>query len=387
MSSIRFSFPTPKRSLKPGAGLQTFRVPVRRSGAGDDPLARIELYETGGSSPLATVLADTAVSSEVELIGHWDASLLSSLSGANVEIRVVGTIVNSGACLEVGKNTVWVTSESVYVETYPHTLAAVLAQVAAIASRQVKLAKVAPATLFAAIYKRLAASLSGALPVTPVVHEQVLKPLRAVVTTTAAVSALRVLTKAVNATLTLAATLVRSVVARIFASEVMNTTVIRAVAATYGAYLSLQAVRTMSQDRLVNLAATVAVSANLNALAFRSKLLQAVVSLPTSGGAVLQKILYAPAAIAPRIVRGIQTVVGQTLALAPNFIKELLGATEPLGPFSVEIIVRMAEVDVLSSDSIDALVVGNSSVDILTDASGVDVAGQESVMEVVVSGE
>lgn len=103
-TSVRVSFPSPSATLQTGAGLQEFRVLVRKYGTGAlNPLARIELYETGGTTPLATVLANTAVSSNsgVVLSATWDASLLGAVSGANVEVRVVGTGV-SGGVLEVG---------------------------------------------------------------------------------------------------------------------------------------------------------------------------------------------------------------------------------------------------------------------------------------------
>ncbi len=104
-TEVRVGFPPISAGNIPrtGAGLQEFRVLVRKSGTGGDPSARIELYETNGTVPLATPLADTTVTNTtgVLLSGTWDAALLANPDGSAVECRVVGTGA-SGGTLEVG---------------------------------------------------------------------------------------------------------------------------------------------------------------------------------------------------------------------------------------------------------------------------------------------
>lgn len=99
---VRVSFPTPTSAPGTGAGLQEFRALVRKKvNDANNPLARLELWESGALK--STVLADTAVTSTTGQVvsGSWDASTLTTASGANVECKVVGTNVGGNA-LEVG---------------------------------------------------------------------------------------------------------------------------------------------------------------------------------------------------------------------------------------------------------------------------------------------
>lgn len=101
-TDVRVSFPTPTTSPGTGAGLQEFRALVRKKvNDSNQPLARIELWENGAL--VSTPLADTAVNSTTGtvLLGTWDASSLTTASGANVECKVVGTGVGLNN-LEVG---------------------------------------------------------------------------------------------------------------------------------------------------------------------------------------------------------------------------------------------------------------------------------------------
>jgi len=91
----RVSFPTPTGKPTVGADLQEFKIWVRQQpdGAGDDPTVRIELYENG--SPLATILADIAVSSTAGALysGTWNANLLGTADGSLVECYIYGNAV------------------------------------------------------------------------------------------------------------------------------------------------------------------------------------------------------------------------------------------------------------------------------------------------------
>ncbi|MCK4659916.1 MAG: hypothetical protein KAV82_10385, partial [Phycisphaerae bacterium] len=91
----RVSFPTPTGSPTVGVDLQEFKIWVRQQpdGAGADPTVRIELYEDGSS--LATILADTPVSSPSGALysGFWNANLLNTSDGSLVECYIYGTAI------------------------------------------------------------------------------------------------------------------------------------------------------------------------------------------------------------------------------------------------------------------------------------------------------
>jgi len=114
-SVLRVSFPSPTiGTLNTGAGLQTFKAWVRKNGGTGSPTATLELWESGVLK--ATVLAATSVTSATGqmLTGTWDASLLTAVSGVNVECRITGTVGGSGgqrATIEVGAVR-WVASEA-----------------------------------------------------------------------------------------------------------------------------------------------------------------------------------------------------------------------------------------------------------------------------------
>jgi hypothetical protein len=83
------TFPTPAAAPSTGAGLQEFRVWVRKSSSGGNACALdIELWESGvlvanlGTSGTITSTTGVIVSFT------WDATLLGTASGANVEARV-----------------------------------------------------------------------------------------------------------------------------------------------------------------------------------------------------------------------------------------------------------------------------------------------------------
>jgi hypothetical protein len=106
ISVLAVSTPTPAFSNPVvGAGLQTFRAWVNKAGGSGTPTAKIDLYESGVF--VANILAATNITSTTgQLIqGTWNASLLGTASGANVEIRITGTVGGTGgarATIEVG---------------------------------------------------------------------------------------------------------------------------------------------------------------------------------------------------------------------------------------------------------------------------------------------
>ena len=92
-TSLQAGFPTPPSDPAVGADLQEFRVLLRKDASGgSDPSYDLELWETGGGAPLATLVSDATLSSDTGVVvsGTWDASLLATADGSAVELRVVG---------------------------------------------------------------------------------------------------------------------------------------------------------------------------------------------------------------------------------------------------------------------------------------------------------
>lgn len=87
----RVSFPVPTSDLTTGAGVQEFRVLVRKTASGGtNPSCTFELYENGAL--LTTLVGGQAISSTAGTVlsGTWDATSLAAISGADVECRVFG---------------------------------------------------------------------------------------------------------------------------------------------------------------------------------------------------------------------------------------------------------------------------------------------------------
>lgn len=95
-TDIHCSFPDPTGDLNTGAGLQEFRILLRPfdSGQTGDPDWRVELWEfesstwslvrAGSNTQILNDAGDTVVSFS------WDAAELTTVSGANVGIKVFG---------------------------------------------------------------------------------------------------------------------------------------------------------------------------------------------------------------------------------------------------------------------------------------------------------
>lgn len=109
-NTCRVSFPTPSGNLNTGSGLQTFRFWIRLSATNNahgSATASIDLYENGSLvANLSTGVSYTNTTGQM-LTATWDASLLSAISGVNVEARIVmlpegGGPGGSRGCGEVG---------------------------------------------------------------------------------------------------------------------------------------------------------------------------------------------------------------------------------------------------------------------------------------------
>lgn len=86
---LRVSFPSPPLNLKTGAGLQNFKILVRKNKVSTATgTMTIGLYESNvlkGTASLNTVDGNTTT-----LTYSWDASILTAVSGVNVEARMLG---------------------------------------------------------------------------------------------------------------------------------------------------------------------------------------------------------------------------------------------------------------------------------------------------------
>ncbi len=106
---LRVSFDAPVGTITQGAGLQTFKILIKRgtiAGSGNAPDFDAYLYEGGDVTTLVTgqTIGTSAVG---EVFSYtWDAADLSDTSGADVEIRLFGNS-SGGAptaqrCMNVG---------------------------------------------------------------------------------------------------------------------------------------------------------------------------------------------------------------------------------------------------------------------------------------------
>ncbi len=92
-TELRVGFADPWALLQTGPDVQEFRVLLRKDAAGgNDPTYDLELWETGGATPLATLVSGATLSSDTGVVvsATWDASLLATADGSAVELRVVG---------------------------------------------------------------------------------------------------------------------------------------------------------------------------------------------------------------------------------------------------------------------------------------------------------
>lgn len=91
-TDCRVSFPTPSGTPNTGAGLQTFRVRIRKTAsAGNATTWSLALWESGAQVAVLATGTTTALNPGEVVSGTWNASLLSDASGAGVECRLEQT--------------------------------------------------------------------------------------------------------------------------------------------------------------------------------------------------------------------------------------------------------------------------------------------------------
>ena len=85
----RVSFPTPTGNPTQGAGLQEFKIWIRRQPGTGIPDCRIDLYENGALVTSGVLTAVNSNSGELKTF-TWDASALSNADGSLVECYIFG---------------------------------------------------------------------------------------------------------------------------------------------------------------------------------------------------------------------------------------------------------------------------------------------------------
>jgi hypothetical protein len=97
-TSCHVSFPTPTGDPTVGTDLQNFKLYVRRSttSGGNDPTITVSLFENGSfNTELLTAQSVTSLTGETITV-PWNASLLSTASGINVELFADGNRSGGG---------------------------------------------------------------------------------------------------------------------------------------------------------------------------------------------------------------------------------------------------------------------------------------------------
>lgn len=85
------SFPPPTGNPTTGAGLQKFKIWVKKAGGSSTPSVRVDLYENGIELANGVITATSVTSTTgVLLSGTWDATLLTNADGSGVEAYVDG---------------------------------------------------------------------------------------------------------------------------------------------------------------------------------------------------------------------------------------------------------------------------------------------------------
>jgi len=93
-TQLRVSFPTPTENLVAGADLQTFNIRLKQSpgsNSNEYPIVVLHLKETLSGTSLASDSFDVTGSAEVLKSLTWDASLLNSPDGSDVEAELIVT--------------------------------------------------------------------------------------------------------------------------------------------------------------------------------------------------------------------------------------------------------------------------------------------------------
>lgn len=92
-NEVTFTMQLPTGNLNTGAGLQTLKLHVRKQlTGGTDPNFACHVRESGSSTDLATLAASQTLTSDSgeNFTFTWDAAILATISGANVEFHFTG---------------------------------------------------------------------------------------------------------------------------------------------------------------------------------------------------------------------------------------------------------------------------------------------------------
>lgn len=96
-TGVTVTFPTPTPTLTTGAGLQEFRVQIRKDASGGNSADwSLELWENAVSVSVLATGTTTATGGEV-VSGTWNASSLGTADGSLVECRLLQTGGGTGA--------------------------------------------------------------------------------------------------------------------------------------------------------------------------------------------------------------------------------------------------------------------------------------------------
>ena len=97
------SFDTPSGNPTAGAGLQNFKVWVKRSTALSSPTLRIDLYESDVFKSATSITASSVTSDSGELFtGTWSAGSLGTVDGSAVEAYIYGTKAGASGSTSTG---------------------------------------------------------------------------------------------------------------------------------------------------------------------------------------------------------------------------------------------------------------------------------------------
>lgn len=323
---LRVGLTNPSRTLRMGSGLQEIRTYVRKSGTGGDPLARVEILEAGSNTVLATPITNTAVSSTtgVELVGYFDASVLTDATGNTAEARIVGTGV-TGSCLEIRANPpiVMYWGEETGALVLNRSYQAVLSLTAS-ASRSISHKDAATIPLVASAAKAVRASLAAAVNLAPLAQKRPGILESASATLVAAVQATKVSLKPLIATLTTTPLLSRAILTARGALLAANASVLKRAATALGTSLSL--LPSVLKRINKSLTSTVTNVASAAASKVLLKALSAIVTLTATASTLkaFGRALVAPVTLTATTLKRVSKPLGVSVAVVASTLKRAL---------------------------------------------------------------
>jgi len=97
-TSCHVTMPTPSKAPTHGTGEQAIEVTVGQFDTGQTgtPTVRIEVWENGGGSALATSSEINVTDASQEVTFTWNADILGTADGSVVEVKVFGTASGGG---------------------------------------------------------------------------------------------------------------------------------------------------------------------------------------------------------------------------------------------------------------------------------------------------